>query len=287
MSSGPARELEPGIHTDLTGRMTYSGYLQLAQLLSAQKPLSDPPHHDEMLFIIQHQTSELWFKLVIHELSAAIDAVRHDQLEPCFKVLARVKTVQAQLFNQWGVLETLTPSEYVQFRHVLGPASGFQSPQYRLVEFMLGNKDPQMLALHAHEPQQHARLEEALRTPSLYDEYQRYLSRRGLPVPRELLERDVTQPYQSNEQLVSVFQTIYENPEKYWDAYEMCEKLVDVDEAFTLWRTRHMKTVERIIGYKRGTGGSSGVPFLRQLIEHNFFPELWAVRTRIREVNSQ
>jgi tryptophan 2,3-dioxygenase len=149
---------------------------------------------------------------------------------------------------------------------------------------MLGNKDPQMLALHAHEPEQHARLEVALRTPSLYDEFQRYLSRRGLPVPRELLERDVTQPYSSNEQLVGVFQTIYENPEKYWDAYEMCEKLVDVDEAFTLWRTRHMKTVERIIGYKRGTGGSSGVPFLRQLIEHNFFPELWAVRTRIREV---
>jgi len=277
------REFEPGIKTDLAGRMTYTGYLQLDQLLSAQKPLSDPPHHDEMLFIIQHQTSELWLKLVIHELSAAIDAVKRDDIEPCFKILARVKTVQTQLFNQWAVLETLTPSEYVQFRHVLGPASGFQSPQYRLVEFMLGNKDAQMLALHKHAPEHFAKLEQALRTPSLYDEFQRYLSRRGLPVPRALLERDVSQPYEQNEELIGVFQVIYENPQKYWDSYEMCEKLVDVDESFTLWRTRHMKTVERIIGYKRGTGGSSGVPFLRKLIELNFFPELWAVRTRIRE----
>src|SRR5262245_58889219 len=182
------REFEPGIHTDLAGRMTYSGYLQLDQLLSAQKPLSDPPHHDEMLFIIQHQTSELWFKLVIHELSAAIEAIKHDALEPCFKILARVKNVQFQLFNQWSVLETLTPSEYVQFRHVLGPASGFQSVQYRLVEFLLGNKDPQMMQMHRHAPEEYSRLELALHSPSLYDEFLRSLARRGMPIPPEVLE---------------------------------------------------------------------------------------------------
>jgi tryptophan 2,3-dioxygenase len=277
------RPFEPGIETDLAGRMTYSGYLQLDQLLSAQLPLSDPPHHDEMLFIIQHQTSELWFKLIIHELTAAIERVRRDDLEWCFKVLARVKAVQAQLFNQWGVLETLTPSEYVQFRHVLGPASGFQSAQYRLVEFLLGNRDPQMLEMHRHAPRDYAQLKTAMHLPSLYDEFLRYLARRGLPVPKEVIERDVSQPYQSNEGVTAVFQEIYENPEKYWDAYEMAEKLVDLDEAFSLWRMRHVKTVERIIGYKRGTGGSSGVPFLRQLVQLNFFPELWDVRTRIRE----
>jgi tryptophan 2,3-dioxygenase len=277
------RPFEPEIQTDLAGRLTYSGYLQLDQLLGAQKPLSSPPHHDELLFIIQHQTSELWLKLVIHELSAAIERVRRDDLEFCFKVLARVKAVQSQLFNQWSVLETLTPSEYVQFRHVLGPASGFQSVQYRLVEFLLGNRDPQMLSIHRHSPEDHARLERAMTSPSLYDEFLRYLARRGMPVPREVLERDVAQPYQPHEGVTAVFQRVYEAPGQYWDAYEMAEKLVDVDEAFSLWRMRHVKTVERIIGYKRGTGGSSGVPFLRQLVQLNFFPELWEVRTRIEE----
>lgn len=277
------REFESGIHTDLAGRMTYSGYLQLEKLLSAQQPLSDPPHHDEMLFIIQHQTTELWFKLVIHELTAAIETVKHDALEPCFKILARVKNVQSQLFNQWSVLETLTPSEYVQFRHVLGPASGFQSLQYRLIEFLLGNKDPQMMTVHRHAPAEFARLEQALHSPSLYDEFLRYLARRGMPMPAEVLDRDFSQPYRKNDGVTKVFQAIYENPERYWDAYEMAEKLVDLDQAFTLWRVRHVKTVERIIGYKRGTGGSSGVPFLRQLVELNFFPELWDVRTWIKE----
>ncbi|MEX2219682.1 MAG: tryptophan 2,3-dioxygenase [Phycisphaerales bacterium] len=275
------RELEPGLHKDLADRMTYSGYLHLGQLLSAQHPLSDPPHHDEMLFIIQHQTSELWFRLVIHELRAALGFLRADQLEPCFKVLARVKLIQQQLFNQWSVLATLTPSEYAQFRGVLGPASGFQSLQYRIVEFLLGNKEPAMLQFHRHRPEDAAQLDEALKTPSLYDEFLRYLSRRGLPVPREVVERDVTQPHEPHPGVVAVFKAVYGEPEKWWDAYEMCEKLVDVDEQFALWRFRHVKTVERIIGYKRGTGGSSGVPFLRKLVELSFFPELWAVRTEI------
>jgi tryptophan 2,3-dioxygenase len=239
-----------------------------------------------MLFIIQHQTTELWFKLVIHELSAAIEAVKRDDIEPCFKILARVKAVQSQLFNQWSVLETLTPSEYVQFRHVLGPASGFQSAQYRLIEFLLGNKDPQMLALHKQAPTDHARLAAALQAPSLYDEFLRFLSRRGFAVPDDVLERDFSQPYKKNDAVTRIFQTIYQYPQKYWDAYEMAEKLVDLDEAFTLWRVRHVKTVERIIGYKRGTGGSSGVPFLRQLVELNFFPELWEVRTWMKETPS-
>jgi tryptophan 2,3-dioxygenase len=277
------REIEPGMRTDLAERLTYAGYLQLERLLSAQAPLSKPAHHDEMLFIIQHQTAELWFRLVIHELEAALKHIRRDELEPSFKIIARVKQIQQQLYNQWGVLETLTPSEYVQFRHVLGPASGFQSLQYRIVEFLLGNKDREMLKFHAHRPADHAALERALKTPSIYDEFLRYLSRRGLPVPREVVERDVTEPHEQNEGVVAAVLKIYEEPEKWWDAYEMCEKLVDLDEQFALWRFRHMKTVERIIGFKTGTGGSSGVPFLRKLIELEFFPELWEVRTRIKE----
>jgi tryptophan 2,3-dioxygenase len=275
------RELEPGIVTDLKGRLTYAGYLQLERLLSAQDPLSKPVHHDEMLFIVQHQTTELWFKLVIHELREAMRLIAADELEGCFKILARVKNIQAQLVSQWSVLATLTPSEYMEFRHVLGPASGFQSAQYRMVEFLLGNKDRAMLAVHAHEPVTHAALVAALEAPSLYDEFLRYLGRRGFAVPREVLERDVTVPHEGHPGVVAVFKTIYENPEKHWDAYEMAEKLVDVDEQFGLWRFRHVKVVERIIGFKRGTGGSSGVPFLRKLVEHVFFPELWSVRTEI------
>lgn len=278
------RELEAGITSDLKDRMTYAGYLQLERLLSAQSPLSSPAHHDELLFIIQHQTTELWFKLVIHELTAAIEHVRKDELEPSFKIIARVKQIQTQLYNQWGVLETLTPSEYVQFRHVLGPASGFQSLQYRIVEFLLGNKDRRMLRFHEHRPEDHAALKQALETPSIYDEFLRYLDRRGLRIPREVLDRDVAEPHTKSEGVVAAIQRIYEQPDGWWDAYEMCEKLVDLDEQFSLWRFRHMKTVERIIGFKKGTGGSSGVPFLKQLIELEFFPELWEVRTKIREV---
>ena len=279
------RELEPGIVTDLKDRLTYSGYLRLDRLLSAQEPLSGrdgaTPQHDEMLFIIQHQTSELWMKLMIHELRAAIASVRDDRLEPCFKILARVKLIQKQLFEQWGVLETLTPFEYEQFRPTLGTASGFQSPQYRALEFLLGNKHAAMVDVFQHDAGVHAELTQLLNTPSLYDEFLRHLARRGLPVPQACIERDWSQPYTRNPELVEVFRIIYEDPERWWDAYEMAEKLVDVEEWFELWRFRHMKTVERIIGFKTGTGGSSGVSFLRKALEHRFFPELIDVRTVI------
>lgn len=275
------RELEQGIHTDLRNRLTYSGYLCLEQLFAAQKPLSHPVHHDEMLFIIQHQTSELWIKLLLHELEAAIHHVQHDELEPCFKILARVKQIQMQLFNQWAVLETLTPSEYAQFRGVLGTASGFQSVQYRALEFTLGNKSAELLRVYAHDPQAHAWLEKLLKRPSLYDEFLRYLSRRGLPVPHERVERDWSEAYERHTGVVAVFKSIYADTTRWWDAYEMCEKLVDVEEYFQLWRFRHMKTVERIIGHKKGTGGSSGVGFLKKALDLTFFPELIDVRTEI------
>src|ERR1051326_861469 len=221
------REMEPGIRTDLSGRMTYAGYLRLDKLLAAQTPLSEPAHHDEMLFIIQHQTTELWFKLAIHEIRAALSMIRRDELEPSFKIIARVKNIQAQLYNQWAVLSTLTPTEYAQFRHVLGPASGFQSLQYRVVEFLLGAKDRRMLKFHEHRPEDHAELVKALQTPSLYDEFLRYLSRRGLPLPRAVLDRDVTEPHEKNDGVTAAIKTIYDRPEEWWDAYEMCEKLVD------------------------------------------------------------
>lgn len=278
------REFEPGIHTNLKGRTTYSSYLALDELLSAQRPLSRPEHHDEMLFIIQHQTSELWMKLIVHELLAAIAHARGDRLEPCFKILARVKQVQRQLFEQWGVLETLTPTEYAQFRAYLGPASGFQSHQYRLIEFLLGNKDAASLRVFVHEPAKTAELTAALGAPSLYDEFLRYLARRGHAVPAACVERDWSAPYEPAAGLIPVFKRIYERPHEHWDAYEMAEKLVDVDQQFSLWRFRHMKTVERIIGHKKGTGGSSGVSFLKQVVELRLFPELWDVRTEIKDV---
>ena len=275
-------QLDPGIVTDFRDRMTYGGYLQLDRLLSAQIPLSQPSHHDKMLFIIQHQTTELWFKLLLHELRAAIRFVQADELEPSFKILARVKHIQAQLVNQWSVLATLTPSEYGEFRHVLGPASGFQSYQYRLVEFLLGNKDPRMLQVHQQSPPAHVELEAALRAPSLYDEFLRHLARRGMAIPREVLERDFSGPPPRNPGLLAAFKQIYEDPKQYWDAYEMCEKLVDVDEQFAIWRFRHVKVVQRIIGAKRGTGGTAGFAYLKQLVDLTFFPDLWDVRTELR-----
>ena len=275
------RELEQGIQTDLKGRLTYSGYLCLDQLLSAQKLLSKPPHHDEMLFIIQHQTSELWIKLLLHELEAAIRHIQRDQLEPCFKILSRVKQIQMQLFNQWSVLETLTPSEYSEFRDLLGSASGFQSVQYRALEFVLGNKSAEIIKVYEYDPQAHAYLKCLLRRPSLYDEFLRYLARRGLPLPKEKVERDWSQAYERHPGVTAVFKTIYEGTDMWWDAYEMCEKLVDVEEYFQFWRFRHMKTVERIIGHKKGTGGSSGVSFLKKALDLTFFPELIDVRTDI------
>jgi len=275
------REMEAGIHRDLRDRLSYAGYLGLDRILSAQQPLSDPPHHDEMLFIVQHQVTELWMKLIIHELEAAVASIRADQLEPSFKVLARVKQVQQQMFHQWGVLETLTPAEYARFRHVFGQASGFQSVQFRLLEFLLGNKDAGYLAVFEHDAAALARLRGVLEAPSIYDEFLRLLARRGLPVPPERVERDWSEPVDSHPGVVAVFKTIYEDTKRYWDAYDMCEKLVDMEVNFQLWRFRHLKTVERIIGHKRGTGGSSGVKFLRAAIDIRLFPELIDVRTAI------
>jgi tryptophan 2,3-dioxygenase len=234
-----------------------------------------------MLFIIQHQTSELWMKLMLHELAAAVDHVKADRLAPCFKILARVKQVQRQLFEQWAVLETLTPSEYALFRNVLGPASGLQSHQFRAIEFMLGNKNARLVDLQKHDPGVEAYLLRLLNSPSLYDEFLRYLARRGMPVPAERVERDWTAAYQRHPGVTAVFKTIYENTERYWAEYDMCEKLVDVEENFVLWRFRHVKTVERIIGFKKGTGGTAGVPFLRRTLELSLFPELIDVRTEI------
>ena len=274
-------QLEPGIHVDLRGRRTYADYLCLDRLLDAQNPLSDPPHHDELLFIIQHQTSELWFKLTLHELKAACAHIRRNTLDPCFKILARVKMIQRQLFEQWGVLETLTPSEYGKFRHVLGPASGLQSAQYRAIEYILGNKNAALLEIFKHDARAYQALKSVLEKPSIYDEFLMHLRRRGHAVPDACIARDWSQPYQRNPALIPVFKAIYDAPHEHWDAYNMCEKLVDVEENFLLWRFRHVKTVERIIGYKRGTGGSSGVAFLKQALDLTFFPELFDVRTEI------
>ena len=265
--------------TDLAADTSYGGYLGLERLLSAQQPRSS--HHDEMLFIIQHQTSELWMKLMIHELVAAIAHVKADQLAPCFKILARVKQIQRQLFEQWAVLETLTPSEYMEFRNVLGPASGLQSHQFRAIEFLLGNKIANRVEVHKYNAEVTRLLEGLLNSPSIYDEFLRYLARKGMPVPAERVERDWSKPYERHPGVVAVFKTIYENTKRYWAEYDMCEKLVDVEENFLLWRFRHVKTVERIIGFKRGTGGTAGVSFLRRTLETTLFPELIDVRTEL------
>ena len=275
-----------GLRTDLQGKLDYKTYLRLDRLLSAQQSLSSPPHHDELLFIVQHQTTELWFKLVIHELEGAITALRRDEPQPCYKILARVSNIQNQLMSQWSVLATLTPSEYVQFRHVLGPASGVQSYQHRIIEFMLGGKDANMLAVFEHDPEIHARVQVALDAPSLYDEYLRFLARSGLEIPREVLQRDVRLPHARHPAIVATVKQIYENPDTYWDAYELAEKLVDVDEAYALWRYRHLKVVSRIIGQKRGTGGTAGVGYLEQIVGRVFFPELWDVRTELEEARA-
>ncbi len=275
------RPLEADIELNLQDRQSYDGYLQLDTLLSAQLPLSRPEHHDELLFIIQHQTSELWMKLLIHELTSAIAHLRSGNVDPCLKILARIKHIQKQLFEQWAVLETLTPSEYVQFRHVLGPASGFQSLQYRLVEFLLGNKHAGMVRVFAHRPEALARLTEVLHAPSLYDEFLACLARAGHAIPQRLLTRDFSESYTPEPDLIPVLKRIYEDPKTHWEAYHLCESLVDVEESFQLWRFRHMKSVERIIGYKRGTGGSSGVQFLKAALDLRFFPELLEVRTVI------
>ncbi|RKG79338.1 tryptophan 2,3-dioxygenase [Corallococcus terminator] len=275
------RDLEPGIVTDLAGRTTYGDYLQLDRLLSAQVPRSQPPHHDELLFIVQHQTSELWMKLLIHELSACIRYIQADRLEPSFKIFARVAHIQRMLFEQWSVLETLTPNEYLEFRDTLGHASGFQSAQYRALEFLLGNKDASTLLPFQHVPHVHGELERLLESPGIYDEFLRHLARQGHDIPASHVERDWRLPYEKSPQVMEVFRRIYQDTDKHWDAYEMCEKLVDTEERFQLWRYRHMMTVMRIIGFKQGTGGSSGVGFLRKALDLRFFPELWDVRTTL------
>ena len=275
------RPLEEGIHTDLAGRISYAGYLRLDLLLAAQQPVSDPPHHDELLFVVQHQVSELWMKLMIHELRAALVHLQRDEVWQCRKVLARSKQVLRQLTEQWSVLETLTPSEYMGFRDLLGPSSGFQSLQYRTIEFLLGNKNADMLRVFAHDPQGQAELETVLRAPSLYEEFLRYLARFGHAIPVGRQERDWSQPHANDPSLLPVFEAIYEDTGRYWREYALCEDFVDLETQFQLWRFRHMRTVLRIIGFKRGTGGSSGVGFLRQALELTFFPELFEVRTLI------
>ncbi|MBD9369648.1 tryptophan 2,3-dioxygenase family protein [Xanthomonas sp. XNM01] len=277
------RPLEPGIHTDLQGRLTYAGYLRLDQLLAAQQPLSSPPHHDEMLFIVQHQVSELWLKLLAHELQAARAFLRDDQVGQCRKVMARGKQVLRQLIEQWSVLETMTPSEYMGFRDLLGPSSGFQSLQYRGIEFLLGNKNAQMVRVFDHDPAGQQVLQRELETPSLYGEFLRYLARFGHAVPAAYTQpdRDWTRAHVSDPALLPVFERIYEDTDRYWREYSLCEDLVDLETQFQTWRFRHMRTVMRIIGFKRGTGGSSGVDFLKSALELTFFPELFEIRTTI------
>lgn len=275
------RSLETGIETDFRDKMSYGGYLALDELLSAQHPVSSPEHHDEMLFIIQHQTSELWLKLVLHELRTVRSSLQQDDLRMAMKCIARIKHIQRSLTEQWSVLATLTPTEYAQFRGDLGASSGFQSYQYRAVEFLLGNKNAGMIKVFRADPAAEQLLSGLLGETSIYDEFIRLLARRGFDVPAELLDRDVSEAHVFSEALVQLYRKIYENTEKYWDLYEACEELVDLEDNFQLWRFRHMKTVLRTIGMKTGTGGSSGVGFLQRALELTFFPELFAVRTEI------
>lgn len=275
------RDLEEGIERDFARKMSYGDYLCLDQLLSAQRPLSEPPQHDELLFIIQHQTSELWLKLMVHELRSARDLLRTDELAPALKRMARVKHIQHTLTDQWSVLATLTPSEYAEIRPFLATSSGFQSAQYREVEFLLGNKNADMVDVFSHDEEARGELAQLLREPSLYDEFIAYLHRRGYAVPAELLDRDWTQPHRLNDGLVDTIASVYAAPSEHWGVYETCEELVDVEDNFQQWRFRHLQVVQRTISQKTGTGGSSGVAFLRRALDLTFFPELYEVRTRI------
>ena len=275
------RPLEPGIVTDFSQRMNYGSYLALDELLSIQRPQSSPVHHDELLFIIQHQTSELWIKLLLHELRSARDLLRADDIRTALKRIARVKHIQEVMTQQWSVLATLTPSEYSEFRDALASSSGFQSHQYRAVEFIFGNKNEKMLAVFDSDPASRQVLSNLLDEPSLYDELLRYLSRAGHAVPDSILNRDVSKAHTFTLELVPVFQRIYENASEHWEAYEACEEFVDLEDNFQFWRFRHLKTVGRTIGTKMGTGGSSGVDFLQRALNLTFFPELFAVRSEI------
>ncbi len=275
------RKLEKSVHTNLSRDDDYTCYLQLDKLLDAQLPLSNPVHHDEMLFIIQHQVAELWIKLLIHEVGGAIAHLRKDELRQAVKNLARVRHIQSQLYNQWKVLDTLTPSEYAEFRHVFGKASGLQSAQYRILEFILGNKSHSTMAVYEHQHEWHAKLVTAMAAPSLYEEFLMYLARRGMPVPKHVINRDFGENRDEDDEVVAVLRTIYENRSTHWSRYEACEALMDIANNFQFWRFHHMKTVERIIGHKAGSGGSSGVMFLKKALDIEFFPELLRVRTEI------
>jgi tryptophan 2,3-dioxygenase len=261
--------------------MDYGSYLDLERLLAAQHPLSQPVHPDEVLFIIQHQTSELWFKLVLHELRSVRGYLDADDVSRARKALARVKHIFRTLAEQWSVLATLTPSEYAEFRGFLGPSSGFQSHQYRAVEFILGNKNQGMLSVFESKPEVHAELTELLDSPTVYDAFMRFLARRGHDVPAEVLQRDVRRAWVEVPGLVPVFQRIYDDTTANWVEYATCEDLVDLEDAFQFWRFRHLRTVQRTIGFKTGTGGSSGVAFIERALDLTFFPELYTVRTGI------
>ncbi len=273
------RELEEGIHTDLKDRMTYGKYLHLPEILNAQHRLSD--QHDEMLFIVIHQASELWLKLAGHEVEAAIKNVQDDDFRHAFKVIARVKLILTQLTQSWSILSTMTPVDYLKFRDTLGPASGFQSHCYRKLEFLLGNKNKKLIEVHRHDPEVYDELQRVLTEPGLYDIVLRKLSDVGFEIDEQMLERDFSLPYEANASVQRAWHSIYSDPEKYFELYELAEKLVDIEDAFQNWRFKHMYTVQRIIGNRQGTGGSSGVPFLKKAIETSFFPELFAIRSEL------
>jgi tryptophan 2,3-dioxygenase len=268
-----------GAKLDFRSSMSYGDYLHLDDLLASQSPLSD--NHNEMLFIVIHQVSELWIKLVLHELSAARDAVKSDTLPTSFKTTARASRVFEQLISGWDVLSTLTPSEYSLFRPLLGNSSGFQSYQYRMLEFVMGNKNGVLIKPHEHRPELYQRLNDELHKPSLYDEAIRLMARRGFGIDAEALERDWTQPYTANASVENAWLDVYRDPQRYWDLYELAEELLDLEDGFRQWRFRHVTTIERIIGYKTGTGGTPGVPYLRKMIDVVLFPELWQLRTNL------
>ena len=264
---------------DFSRDMSYGDYLHLDAVLGAQERRSDA--HDEMLFIVQHQVSELWMKLLLHELEAAIAAVSGDQLQRAFKMLARVSKIMEQLVHAWDVLATMTPPEYSAMRPALASSSGFQSWQYRMIEFRLGNKNAAMLKPHEHRADLHAQVKAALDAPSLYDEALRLLARRGLPVPADHLERDWSLPYEASEGVEQAWLAVYRDPEAWWDLYQLGEELTDLEDTFRLWRFRHVTTVERVIGFKRGTGGTGGVSYLRKMLDTVLFPEIWRLRTEL------
>ena len=264
---------------DFSQSMSYGDYLHLDAILSAQHPLS--PDHNEMLFIVQHQTSELWMKLMLHELRAAIACVAADQMAPAFKMLARVSKIMEQLVHAWDVLATMTPPEYSAIRPYLANSSGFQSAQYRCIEFALGNKNPAMLKPHAHQPDLLAMVQAAFDAPSLYDQSLRLLARRGLTLPTSHLERDWTRPYEASPEVQAAWLQVYRHPQQHWDLYQLGEELTDLEDAFRLWRFRHVTTVERVIGFKRGTGGTGGVSYLRKMLDVVLFPEIWSLRTEL------